>query len=80
MDGVVVYLNANPDLAPVLEKLEPMGGKVLMPKTQITPEIGWPFFDDTGETGLRFIHNTDFCFQSYGTGRPPICRSLKKFT
>lgn len=48
MDGVVVYLNANPDLAPVLEKVEPMGGKVLMPKTQITPEIGYmAFFADT---------------------------------
>jgi|SRR5215831_280462 len=46
--GTVVYLNANPNMDTVLEKIEPMGGKVVMPKTQITPEVGYmAFFVDT---------------------------------
>lgn len=48
MEGAVVYLNGNPDLNTVLEKIEPMGGKILMPKTEISPEIGYmAFFIDT---------------------------------
>jgi predicted enzyme related to lactoylglutathione lyase len=47
-DGVIVYLNADPDLENVLSKVEEMGGKVAMPKTQISPEIGYmAFFIDT---------------------------------
>jgi len=46
--GVVVYLNANPDMSSVLERIEQMGGRVLLPKTVITPEIGYmAFFMDT---------------------------------
>ncbi|MBI5217207.1 MAG: VOC family protein [Ignavibacteriae bacterium] len=40
MDGTLVYLNGNPDLSAVLNKVEGAGGKVILPKTQITPEIG----------------------------------------
>lgn len=47
-EGVVIYLNANPDLSTVLNKVEKEGGKVVMPKTQISPEIGhMAFFIDT---------------------------------
>ena len=47
-DGIVLYLNANPDLEDVLSKVETNGGKVLIPKTQITPELGFmAFFMDT---------------------------------
>lgn len=46
--GAVIYLNANPDMSPVLERIEQAGGQVLMPKTAITPEIGYmAFFLDT---------------------------------
>jgi uncharacterized protein len=46
--GTIVYLNANPNMDAVIEKIEPMGGKILMPKTEITPEIGFmAFFTDT---------------------------------
>jgi predicted enzyme related to lactoylglutathione lyase len=41
MDGTLVYLNGNPDLSAVLDKVEGAGGKVILPKTQITPEIGY---------------------------------------
>jgi predicted enzyme related to lactoylglutathione lyase len=48
MDGTVVYLNANPDMSPVLERIEQEGGRILMPKTAISPEIGYmAFFMDT---------------------------------
>lgn len=47
-DGVIVYLNANPNMDAVIEKIEKEGGKILMDKTQITPEIGYmAFFIDT---------------------------------
>jgi len=47
-DGTVVYLNGNPDLNLVLSKVEAAGGKVLMPKTLITDDIGYmAFFLDT---------------------------------
>lgn len=48
MDGTVVYLNGNPDLALALGKVEAAGGKVVMPKTLISDEIGYmAFFLDT---------------------------------
>ena len=47
-DGAVVYLNANPSIQNVIERIEKNGGKVVMPKTQISPEIGYmAFFTDT---------------------------------
>jgi predicted enzyme related to lactoylglutathione lyase len=39
-DGPLIYLNANPDVQFVLEKVEAAGGKVLVPKTEISPEHG----------------------------------------
>jgi predicted enzyme related to lactoylglutathione lyase len=38
--GPLVYLNANPDLQLVLDKIEAAGGKIVVPKTQISPEYG----------------------------------------
>jgi predicted enzyme related to lactoylglutathione lyase len=47
-DGAKIYLNGNPDLALVLSKVEAAGGKVLMPKTKISDDIGYmAFFNDT---------------------------------
>ncbi len=40
-DGVLVYLNADPDLAVVLGRIERSGGEVLVGKTQISPEYGY---------------------------------------
>ena len=48
MEGAVIYLNANPKIQTVIDKIEKAKGKVLMPKTQISPEIGYmAFFVDT---------------------------------
>jgi uncharacterized protein len=38
--GPLIYLNANPDVQLVLEKIEAAGGKILVPKTEISPEYG----------------------------------------
>ena len=47
-DGAIVYLNANPNIQEVVDRIENAGGKVIVPKTQISPEIGYmAFFIDT---------------------------------
>jgi len=40
-DGPLLYLNANPDVQPILDKVEKAGGKVLVPKMEISPEYGY---------------------------------------
>jgi len=40
-DGPLIYLNGNPDVQNVLDKVEAAGGKILVPKTQISPEYGY---------------------------------------
>jgi predicted enzyme related to lactoylglutathione lyase len=49
-DGPLIYLNANPDLQNVLDKVEAAGGKVFVPKTEISPEYGFMgvFIDSEG--------------------------------
>jgi predicted enzyme related to lactoylglutathione lyase len=39
-DGPLIYLNANPDVQNVLDKIEVAGGKIVVPKTEISPEYG----------------------------------------
>lgn len=46
--GSLVYLNGNPDLGIMLEKVEPQGGKILMPKSLISEHWGhMALFEDT---------------------------------
>ena len=40
-DGVLIYLNGNPDVQNVLNKVEAAGGKIMVPKTEISPEYGY---------------------------------------
>ena len=48
LDGAVVYLNANPAIQAVVDKIEKAGGKLIMPKTLINEQIGYmAFFIDT---------------------------------
>jgi len=47
-NGVVAYLNGGEDLQTVLNKVETNKGKVIVPKTQISPEMGYfAMFIDT---------------------------------
>lgn len=40
-DGAVIYINAGNDLQPTLDKIEQNGGQVILPKTEISPEMGY---------------------------------------
>ncbi len=56
-DGVVAYLNGGNDLQTVLDKVEGNNGKVIVPKTQISPEMGYfGMFIDT-EGNKMAIHS-----------------------
>lgn len=47
-DGALIYLNAGNDLQPALDRIEQNGGKVIVPKTAISPEMGFfALFIDT---------------------------------
>lgn len=48
--GVLAYLNGGNDLQAVLSRVEASGGKILVPKTQISPEMGYfgMFMDTEG--------------------------------
>jgi len=57
-DGAKIYLNGNPDLSDALGRVEAAGGKVTMPKTQISPEIGYmAFFTDSEGNGMALHSN-----------------------
>lgn len=49
-DGPLIYLNGNPDVQSILDKIEAAGGKIIVPKTQISPEYGYMavFIDTEG--------------------------------
>ena len=58
-NGTIVYLNAGDDLQNVLNKVEKNEGKVMLPKTEISPEMGFfaMFTDTEGNTlGLHSAH------------------------
>ena len=40
-DGPLIYLNGNPDVQLVLDRVEAAGGQVMVPKTEISPEYGY---------------------------------------
>ncbi len=48
--GTIVYLNANPDLAEPLGRVEEAGGTVVMPKTFVNDAVGYMamFIDSEG--------------------------------
>ncbi|HNR17394.1 MAG TPA: VOC family protein [Chitinophagaceae bacterium] len=47
-DGPLIYLNGNPDVKIFLDRVEAAGGKIMVPKTEISPEYGYmAVFTDT---------------------------------
>jgi uncharacterized protein len=57
-DGPLIYLNGNPDVQGVLDKVEAAGGKIIVPKTEISPDYGYMavFIDTEGNRiGLHSI-------------------------
>jgi len=56
--GVYVYLNANPDLQVVLDRIPKAGGTATVPKTMITKEYGYmAFFTDTEGNAVALHSN-----------------------
>ncbi|MCD6068798.1 MAG: lactoylglutathione lyase [Bacteroidetes bacterium] len=58
-DGAKVYLNGNPDLNNALSKVEAAGGKVTMPKTHISAEIGHMAFFTDSEGNAVALHSNN---------------------
>lgn len=57
-DGVLIYLNGNPDVQTVLDRVEKAGGSIALPKTLIGPEYGYMalFIDTEGNrVGLHSV-------------------------
>jgi uncharacterized protein len=40
-DGPLIYLNGNPDVQTVLDRVAAAGGSIMVPKTEISPEYGF---------------------------------------
>ena len=57
--GVYVYLNANPDLQHVLDRIPKAGGKVTVPKTMITKEYGYMALFTDSEGNAVALHSND---------------------
>jgi len=54
-NGALIYLNCQPDLQIVLDKVEAAGGKTLMPKTIVAPDLGfWALIKDTEGNRIAF--------------------------
>jgi predicted enzyme related to lactoylglutathione lyase len=57
-DGTIVYLNGGKDLQKIIDKIEKNGGKIVVPKTEIGPEMGfYAMFVDTEGNKLGLYSN-----------------------
>ena len=62
-DGPLIYLNGNPDVQKVLDKVEKAGGSIAVPKTEISPDYGFfAVFIDT-EGNRIGLHNVPANFK-----------------
>ena len=58
-EGAVVYLNGNPDLSQALGNIEKAGGKILMPKTHISADVGHMAFFLDSEGNRVALHSNN---------------------
>jgi len=56
--GSLIYLNANPDLQTVADRIENAGGKITMQKTSIGPNGFMAIFSDTEGNTVALHSNT----------------------
>lgn len=56
-DGTLVYLNGDPDLQLVLGRVASAGGRVIVPKTQISPEHGYMAVFEDSEGNRVALHS-----------------------
>ena len=57
VDGSVIFLNANPGIQPVIDRIAAADGKVVMPKIEISPEIGYMAFFIDSEGNKIGLHS-----------------------
>jgi predicted enzyme related to lactoylglutathione lyase len=57
LHGVLIYLNANPDVQQALDRVEAAGGKVIVPKTRISDEYGDMAVIQDSEGNRIALHN-----------------------
>ena len=54
-NGALIYLNGGEDLSDPLSRVETAGGKIVLPKTKISDEIGYmAYFMDTEGNKMAF--------------------------
>jgi len=56
-DGVKLYLNGDPDLQLVLDKVTDAGGQIIMPKTDIGQDFGFMAFFIDSEGNVIGLHS-----------------------
>lgn len=55
--GPLIYLNANPGIQPILDRVEGAGGKVLVPRTQISENFGFMAVFQDSEGNRVALHS-----------------------
>ena len=55
--GTLLYLNADPDLSAVQDRIEAAGGKIILPKKQISPEHGFMCLFEDSEGNRLALHS-----------------------
>jgi uncharacterized protein len=56
-DGALLYLSADPDLDIVMKRVEKAGGKVVVPKRQISPDYGYMGIFTDSEGNRMALHS-----------------------
>lgn len=56
-DGPLIYLNGNPDVQNILDKVKAAGGKIMVPKTEISPEYGFMAVMEDTEGNRIALHS-----------------------
>jgi len=55
-NGVTIYLNADPDIQTVVDRIEQAGGNIVIPRTQISEEMGYMAFFMDSEGNRMALH------------------------
>ena len=58
-EGSIVYLNANPDLQVVLDRIQGQGAKIALPKTHIGGDNGYMAFFEDSEGNIIGLHSNN---------------------
>jgi uncharacterized protein len=56
-DGVILFLNGGDNLQEILDRVESAGGKIVTPKTQISPDVGYMCYFTDSEGNKIALHS-----------------------